>query len=1045
MKFYPNQTDTSTHPMKNQQPLVRFKLKPQTLVWLMRLFAVFNACFRTVRKSAAAYGAITLAIGMSHMMAQDSSPLSPPTPAPSLVGTDKSDYAPGETAVFTGNGFAPGETVILQVLHQDGTSDGGADHQPWRVVADPNGGFQTTWHVCEDDCLGSILRVSADGQTSGLTAAANFSDATVFIFVGAFYVGDGPCWDTVPPCYTAKEAAALLFGGAVSDYAISINSSTTDPLTITHTAYVDGYGNTTYLNTPASEDFKQNSNYYYPAFSAFVHDHSDGSFFNCYNTGSFRRNYVWRKTNTPPTVICSGSSTLNCAPSGGMPVFVSANVTDPDASQTLTVKLKEGVTILNSMTVSSPANNSLVTFNAVTLLPGTHTLTVEVSDGTATASCQTTVTIAVDTTPPVITGCPGNIVVLTGPGRTTCDQVATWTWPTASDNCTFGMLTLSRLPGGTFPVGTTTVTCMATDGAGNKSFCSFTVTVVDNTPPVIPSLATVTGQCSATVTAPTTTDNCAGTVTGTTSDPLVYNTQGTFTVHWTFNDGNGNSSTANQTVIVKDTTAPVAPLLADVTGQCSATVTAPTTTDNCAGAVTGTTSDRLVYNTQGTFIVHWTFSDGNGNSSTANQTVIVQDTTAPVAPVLANVTGQCSATVTAPTATDNCAGTVTGTTSDPLVYNTQGTFTMHWTFNDGHGNSSTASQTVIVQDTTAPVIVCPADKLVNADPLVCTAVVNGIGPTSAGDNCSGYTIAYTLAGATTGSGVNDASGSVLNIGLTTVTYTITDVAGLTAACSFTVTVLNPNPVVMMTGPASGSLYAINTPVNFTATFTDAGGGTHTGTWMLDSIPQAAVIVEPSGATPGSANATYTFTAPGVYTVKLAVNDSCGGSGTANQIGGMDLLVVVYDPSAGFVTGGGWINSPVGAYVADPSLTGKANFGFVSKYQKGQSIPTGETEFQLHFASFNFHSTSYQWLVVSGAKAQYKGFGQINGAGDYGFLVTATDGQITGGGGVDKFRIKIWDKTTSAIVYDNAMGDSDDINSANPQAIGGGSIVIHNTK
>src|SRR4030095_12801189 len=178
---------------------------------------------------------------------------------------------------------------------------------------------------------------------------------------------------------------------------------------------------------------------------------------------------------------------------------------------------------------------------------------------------------------------------------------------------------------------------------------------------------------------------------------------GTFTVHWTFNDGHGNSSTANQTVTVQDTTAPVAPVLANVTGQCSATVTAPTTTDNCAGTVTGTTSDPLVYNTQGTFTVHWTFNDGHGNSSTANQTVTVQDTTAPVTPVLANVTGQCSATVTVPTTTDNCTGTVTGTTSDPLVYNTQGTFTVHWTFNDGNGNSSTANQTVIVHDTTAPV------------------------------------------------------------------------------------------------------------------------------------------------------------------------------------------------------------------------------------------------------------------------------------------------------------------------------------------------------
>ena len=76
--------------------------------------------------------------------------------------------------------------------------------------------------------------------------------------------------------------------------------------------------------------------------------------------------------------------------------------------------------------------------------------------------------------------------------------------------------------------------------------------------------------------------------------------------------------------------------------------------------------------------------------------VIVQDVTPPVAPVLANVTGQCSANVTVPTTMDNCAGTVTGTTSEPLVYNNQGTFTVHWTFNDGNGNTTTANQTVIV-------------------------------------------------------------------------------------------------------------------------------------------------------------------------------------------------------------------------------------------------------------------------------------------------------------------------------------------------------------
>jgi hypothetical protein len=89
---------------------------------------------------------------------------------------------------------------------------------------------------------------------------------------------------------------------------------------------------------------------------------------------------------------------------------------------------------------------------------------------------------------------------------------------------------------------------------------------------------------------------------------------------------------------------------------------------------------------------------------------------------------------------------------------------------------------------------------------------------------------------------------------------------------------------------------------------------------------------------------------------------------------------------------------------------------------------------------NFHSESYEWLVISGPRAQYKGSGQINGAGDYGFKLTAIDGDASGGGGVDRFRIKIWNKATGVVVYDNQVGAPDD---ATPStALGGGSIVIH---
>ncbi len=131
---------------------------------------------------------------------------------------------------------------------------------------------------------------------------------------------------------------------------------------------------------------------------------------------------------------------------------------------------------------------------------------------------------------------------------------------------------------------------------------------------------------------------------------------------------------------------------------------------------------------------------------------------------------------------------------------------------------------------------------------------------------------------------------------------------------------------------------------------------------------------------------------------------------------------------GFVSGGGWIDSPAGAYVAEPTLAGRANFGFISKYKKGASVPDGQTEFLFQTADLDFHSNGYDWLKVNqgGTNAQYKGSGTINGEGDYKFMLWAGDNDP------DTFRIKIWETATEVVVYDNGSD----------QAISGGSIVIH---
>jgi hypothetical protein len=232
----------------------------------------------------------------------------------------------------------------------------------------------------------------------------------------------------------------------------------------------------------------------------------------------------------------------------------------------------------------------------------------------------------------MVSNCPDPISVNTGAGRTTCNQVVTWIAPTATDNCGVTSITSTHNSGDVFPVGTTTVTYTFKDAANNTSTCSFNVTVVDNTAPVVPVIADATGECSATATAPVTTDNCAGTVTGTTSDPLTYTTQGTHVIHWTFTDANGNTSTADQNVIVHDVTPPVAICPGNISvaasttngsGQSGALVSyTATATDNCSATVSYSIAPGSFFPV-GTTTVTVTATDVAGNKHTCTFDVTV--------------------------------------------------------------------------------------------------------------------------------------------------------------------------------------------------------------------------------------------------------------------------------------------------------------------------------------------------------------------------------------------------------------------------------------
>ena len=237
-----------------------------------------------------------------------------------------------------------------------------------------------------------------------------------------------------------------------------------------------------------------------------------------------------------------------------------------------------------------------------------------------------------------------------------------------------------------------------------------------------------------------------------------------------------------------------------------------------------------------------------------------------------------------------------------------------------------------------------------------------------------------------------------------------------------------NSINIAFDPTSDAITPVNVNANIRAVVTDALGNTVKGVTVTLSSTNA----DPSSAdlslsiTSGetNTNGVLAFTASsittGIYTITGTI------STPAVQLTDTWTLAV-YDPSAGFVTGGGWIYSPATSYKPGPTLEGKATFGFVSKYQKGATVPTGNTEFVFHAAGFTFKSTSYQWLVVAGTKAIFKGEGMINGVSGYHFILTADDGGKTG---VDDFRIQIWDETST--IYDNGA----------QTLLSGGSIVIH---
>lgn len=470
----------------------------------------------------------------------------------------------------------------------------------------------------------------------------------------------------------------------------------------------------------------------------------------------------------------------------------------------------------------------------------------------------------------------------------------------------------SKESGATFPLGATTVTCEATDRAGNKGSGSFTVKVQDKTAPTLKlsnQSQEATGADGAKVTfspAPSATDvvdgsdDVACTPASGSTFPL-----GLTTVTCSSNDSAGNRAESTLTVTVADTTPPsinASSVTAEATGPGGAQVFfAPTAFDIVDGAVPVACNGPStgVY-PLGDTTVTCSAEDSHHNFNQVQVTITVTDTTPPAittTDATAEATGPDGAIVTySASATDLVDGTVPVVcTPDSKSTFPLGRTTVSCTATDAHGNPAKATATVTVQDTTGPVLSL-ADQTIEAT-----------GPDGAPATFS--PTAHDVVSGDVAVACEQNSGATFPIGTTTVKCAAKDGAGNTSDGSFTVTVgdhtapeltlkdaeaeatgpqgavvnYDAGAVDIVDGlravdcsPASGGMFPIAV-TTVSCSSSDTRGNTAKGALMVtvhDNTPPAVTVTDQQAEATGPDGAAVTYSATATDIVDGNVAVSC---------------------------------------------------------------------------------------------------------------------------------------------------------------------------
>jgi len=391
--------------------------------------------------------------------------------------------------------------------------------------------------------------------------------------------------------------------------------------------------------------------------------------------------------------------------------------------------------------------------------------------------------------------------------------------------------------------------------------------------------------------------------------------------------------------------------------------------------------------------------------------------------------------------TGNSAGFITTTVAlPPAAYGQNAQLRWRTAYDTGTnpGGGGQRIDTISIYQSTrfccsgACVLSCPSNITVNNDPGECGAIVNYPAPTYTG-NCGTVT-------------PSQASGTLFPVGTTTVVVTGQRLDGTSDTCSFTITVNDTqSPVVSTPTTTPNTIWPpnhemVDVTVNYTATDncpltcvltvasnepTDGlGDGDTAPDWLVIDDHHVQLRAERAGKGSGR-----------IYTITTTCTDASN-----NSIIKTSTVLV---PKS--MKGGSWSAIAIESKAAkqgvaplmEPLVMGMVNFDFAAKTATARSSRS-ESLINLLVGKLEFRTLGFDSRTVAGGRTQFRGLGTVNNLPGYRYILTVIDGQAPGGGGIDKFRLKVWNDKTGETVFDNQVGAADD---ADPTTVVGNGASI----